>query len=68
MSSERYTPKEYFSMYKLHKGDSLCFPMERYKYIKKFAEALEYAWWREKREYKLEVNNEYKVVRVTRVN
>ncbi len=55
-------------MYKLHKGDSLCFPMERYKYIKKFAEVLEHAWWREKREYKLETNNGYKVVRVTRVN
>lgn len=66
--SREYKPKEYYYMALMHKNDSLVFDSNRYTKINKWAELLTHAWWREKRKYKVETNNEYKVVRVTRIN
>lgn len=52
----------------MRKGDSLSYDLNRYVLVNKLAELLTHAWWREKRKYKVEAFNDYKVVRVTRIN
>lgn len=66
--SKRYSPKEYYYMARLRKGDSLSYDLNRLFYIGKWAELLQHAWWRERREYKVEAYEDYNVVRVTRIN